>query len=258
MSNFHVIPAIELRGGLGLRYEFIGVGTRANRVDPVEMAKEYAAAGAPLIQVYNLDGPFVVSSMEHAGSVLAGAERNLTVVGEMARALSVPVQLSGGIRDAESFRIVSQLGVQRIAIGSAAMRDPVLVRQAVEINADALVVFVDVQSGRVVSQSWVDAPNASVTDVAEALKDAGVRHIIYQDVAADAAGTGPRAQDATGAGEIGLNVMVMGGVQTLEHIRAVAATKGISGVIVGKPLSLGEFTYAQAVEAAQEGLKARE
>jgi phosphoribosylformimino-5-aminoimidazole carboxamide ribotide isomerase len=257
MTDFQVIPAIELRGGLALRYESIGVGTRANRVDPLSLAKEFAAAGAPVIQVYNLDGPFVVSSMEHSGSVLAGAERNLTVVGEMARALKTPVQLSGGIRDVESFRIVSQLGVNRIAIGSAAMRDPAIVRQALEINAEALVVFVDVNGGRIVSQEWISESNPSVGALAEALRDAGVRHIIYQDVAADASGKGPRAQDAAAAGALGLNVMVMGGVNSLDHIRSVAATTGISGVIVGKPLTMGQFTYAQAQQAAKEGLESR-
>jgi phosphoribosylformimino-5-aminoimidazole carboxamide ribotide isomerase len=257
MSDFQVIPAIELRGGLGLRYESIGMGTRANRVDPLSLAKQYVEAGAPVLHVYNLDGPFIVGGAEHQGSVLAGAERNLTVVGEIARAFQVPVQLSGGVRDIESFKVLVQLGVTRAAIGSAAMRNPAMVREAVQANPEALVVFVDVNNGAVVGQEWVQGSNVSVGDVAQELSAAGVKRIIYQDVAADASGAGPRVQDAASVGALGIEVLVTGGVQTLEHIRGVAAVKGVSGVIVGKPLSMGTFTYEQALEAAAQGVAER-
>ena len=75
MSDFLVIPAIELRGGMALRYESTGMGTRANRVEPVGFARKFVEAGARMIHVFNLDGPFIVSGAEHSGSVLAGAER---------------------------------------------------------------------------------------------------------------------------------------------------------------------------------------
>ena len=101
MSDFQVIPAIELRGGMALRYESVGMGTRANRVEPLGFARKFIDAGAKTIHIYNLDGPFIVSQAEHSGSVLAGAERNLTVVGEMAKTFEETVQLSGGIRDIE-------------------------------------------------------------------------------------------------------------------------------------------------------------
>ncbi|MCA8910355.1 MAG: hypothetical protein KDB82_01520 [Planctomycetes bacterium] len=257
MSDFQVIPAIELRGGMALRYESVGMGTRANRVEPLGFARKFIDAGAKTIHIYNLDGPFIVSQAEHSGSVLAGAERNLTVVGEMAKTFEETVQLSGGIRDIESFKVVTQLGVNRAAFGSAAMHDPSLIHKALEINAEAVVVFLDVKDGRVVSQEWVKDSKATVADIAGAIQDAGVRHFIYQDVTADATGHGPRAGEASSFASDSTDVIVTGGVTRLEHIKEVASTRGVHGVLVGKPLMMEEFTYEEAVAAAKEGLAAR-
>ncbi|MCB9894560.1 MAG: hypothetical protein H6839_08930 [Planctomycetes bacterium] len=254
MSDFLVIPAIELRGGMALRYESVGMGTRANRVEPIGFARQFVEAGARMLHVYNLDGPFIVSQAEHSGSVLAGAERNLTVMGEMAKTLNVPIQVSGGIRDFESFKMITRLGIQRAAIGSSAMQDPSLVAACVAENADAAVVYIDAKDGRLVSQEWIKDAKASVADVAAKVREAGVKHFIYQDVAADAAGNGPRAADAA---QVGADVIVTGGVQTLDHIKAAASVSGVSGVLVGKPLMQGEFTLQQAEEYAKAGFAAR-
>lgn len=258
MSEFKVIPAIELRGGMALKYESVGMGTRANRVEPVGLAKEFAEAGATILHLYNLDGPFIVSGAEHSGSVLAGAERNLTVMGEIARHLKIPVQVSGGIRDIESFKQVTQLGIQRACLGSAAMRDPALVKTALQHEPEAVTVFIDVKDGHVVSQEWIKDTQVTPGALAETLHDAGVRHLIYQDVAADATDVGPKVNNAAEIGAMDVDLIVTGGVKSLKHIRKVAAVRGTDGVMVGKPLLMGEFTYEQAVEAAQQGLKERE
>ena len=257
MSDFLVVPAIELRGGMALRYESVGMGTRANRVEPIGFARKFVEAGATMIHVYNLDGPFIVSSAEHAGSVLAGAERNLTVVSELARTFDVTFQLSGGIRDVESFKQVTQLGVQRAAMGSSAMHDPSMIHKALEINHEAVVVYLDVRDGRVVTQEWVKDPQATVADVAGVIRDAGVRHFIYQDVGADSTGAGPRTGEVSSMADESSDVIFSGGINTLENIKEVAATRGTNGVLVGKPLALEQFTYQEAVEAAKEGLAAR-
>ncbi len=257
MSDFMVIPAIELRGGLALRYESVGMGTRANRVDPISLAEEYIEAGAPMLHLYNLDGPFIVSGVEHSGSVLAGAERNLTVVGELAQTFNVPLQLSGGVRDIESFKVVRQMGVKRAAFGSSAMRDPVMCKEALALDAGAVVVFLDVKDGRPGSQAWIDSPTVTAPQLAGAMREAGVTSIIYQDIDADAADTGPRAAEAGAVGAQGVQVILSGGISTLAHIKQCAAVKGLHGVIVGKPLTMKAFSYQQALEAAKAGLSAR-
>jgi phosphoribosylformimino-5-aminoimidazole carboxamide ribotide isomerase len=233
------------------------MGTRANRIEPVGFAKRFAQAGAKMLHLYNLDGPFIVSTIEHSGSVLAGAERNLTVTGEVAKTLGLPVQVSGGVRDLESFKQVTKLGVQRAAIGSAAMQDPALVAACVKHAANSLVVFLDVKDRKLVSQEWVKSPKATTAEVAAKIRDAGVKHFIYQDIAADSAGTGPALEDAAAVGALGVQVLVSGGVNSLDHIKAAASVEGIAGVIVGKPLMVGEFTFEQALEYAKAGLAAR-
>jgi phosphoribosylformimino-5-aminoimidazole carboxamide ribotide isomerase len=257
MSDFLVIPAIELRGGMALRYESTGMGTRANRVEPLNFAKKFVQAGAKLLHLYNLDGPFIVSTIEHSGSVLAGAERNLTTMGEVAKTHKVTVQVSGGVRDLESFKQVIKLGVQRAAIGSSAMQDPALVAACVKVSADGLVVFLDVKGGKLVSQEWIPGAKATTVEVAKKIRDAGVKRFIYQDIGADASGTGPKLADAAAIGALGVEVLVTGGVNTLDHIKQAAATEGIAGVIVGQPFMMGEFTYEQALEYAKAGLAGR-
>lgn len=257
MSTFTVYPAIELRGGMGLRYESVGMGTRANRVDPVKLAQEFEKAGATFIHIFNLDGPFLVGESEHSGSVLAGANKNLEVLEAMAKSVKTPLQFGGGLRDINSIIKVLSLGIKRVALGNSAMRNPELVRQAVKLNPDSIVVAVDGKSGMAVSQEWVKVKDMRVEELARHIRTAGVQHFIYQDVLSDAGGQGPALEGAKRIGELGIDVIAAGGVSELEHIKAAAATRGVSGVLVGKAFAQGKFTYRQALEAAAAGLKER-
>ncbi|MCC6151495.1 MAG: hypothetical protein IT461_14690 [Planctomycetes bacterium] len=256
MSTFNVYPAIELRGGMGLRYENLGMGTRANRVDAVRLAKEYEKAGAPLIHLVNLDGPFLVGESEHSGSVLAGANKNLEVIAEIAKGVKTPLMFGGGLRDLNSIMKVLSLGIKRVALGNAAMRNPELVRNAVKLNADAVVAAIDGKNGMCVSQEWVKVKEMRVEELARHMKTAGVKAFIYQDVQSDAGG-GLVLDPAKRMGELGVEVIIAGGVNQLADIRACAAIKGVTGALVGKALASGTFTYAQALEAAAAGLKER-
>ncbi|GIK52276.1 MAG: hypothetical protein HUU03_14175 [Planctomycetaceae bacterium] len=257
MSSFTVYPAIELRGGMGLRYENLGMGTRASRVDAVKLALEYEKAGAPFIHLVNLDGPFLVGESEHGGSVLAGANHNLETIEAMAKAVKTPLMFGGGLRDINSVMKVLSIGVKRVALGTAAMRNPDLVKNAVKLNAEAVVCAIDGRNGLCVAQDWVKIKDMRVEELARHMRTAGVKHFIYQDVQTDAASTGPELGAARRIGELGVNLIVAGGVSELAHIRQAAATPGVGGVLVGKALAQSKFTYAQALEAAATGLKER-
>src|SRR5262245_34640331 len=102
MSGFTVYPAIELRGGMALKYENAGMGTRASRADAVAYARELEAQGAECIHLFNLDGPFNVGAAEHSGSVLQGAQRNLEALTMISKAVKVRLQFGGGVRDGEA------------------------------------------------------------------------------------------------------------------------------------------------------------
>lgn len=256
MSTFTVYPAIELRGGMGLRYENLGMGTRANRVDAVKLAREFEKAGAAFIHIVNLDGPFLVGESEHSGSVLAGANKNLDVIAEIAKSVKAPLMFGGGLRDINSIMKVLSLGIKRVALGNAAMRNPELVRNAVKLNPDAVVAAIDGKNGMCVSQEWIKVKEMRVEELARHMKTAGVKHFIYQDVQSDAGG-GLQLEPAKRMGELGLDVIVAGGVNELADIKACAATPGVTGALVGKAFAMGKFTLAQAVEAAAAGMKER-
>jgi phosphoribosylformimino-5-aminoimidazole carboxamide ribonucleotide (ProFAR) isomerase len=120
-----------------------------------------------------------------------------------------------------------------------------------------VVVFLDVKDSRPVAQDWVAGSRATVAEIAAAVKEAGVTRFIYQDIDAEAAGAGPRAGEAAGVGALGVEVILSGGIQTLDHVHMAASIKGATGVIVGKPLAMRSFSYAQALEAAKSGVAAR-
>ncbi|MBE7493129.1 MAG: hypothetical protein HS108_15415 [Planctomycetes bacterium] len=258
MSGFTVIPAIELRGGAALKYESVGVGTRANRADAAAYAKELEAQGATWIHLFNLDGPFTVGEAEHSGSVLAGAQRNLETLMLLTKQVKTPLQFGGGVRDLDGLKRLVQLGARRVALGDAAMRDPALVRAAVAFNADAVVVSINAKDGIAVGQEWVrDNHRLRPEDLAVELKKAGVKHVIYQDATAEATGAGPNIIGAARVGAAGVDVIVAGGITTLAQIRQCAATPGIAGVLVGKAIAQGKFTAKQAIETGEAGFKER-
>jgi len=258
MSGFTVYPAIELRGGAALKYESVGMGTRASRADAINYAKEIEANGAQFIHLFNLDGPFTVGEAEHSGSVLAGAQRNLECLMLMAKQVKVPLQFGGGVRDADGIKRLVQLGAKRVALGDAAMRDPAMVKAAVAFNADAVVVSINAKDGIAVGQEWVrDNHKLRPEELAAELKKAGVKHVIYQDASAESTGQGPNLIGAARVAAAGVDVIVAGGITSLVQIRQCAATPGIAGVLVGKALAQGKFTVKQAIETGAAGFKER-
>jgi phosphoribosylformimino-5-aminoimidazole carboxamide ribotide isomerase len=258
MSDFLVIPAIELRAGMALKYENVGMGTRAARADPVAAAQELVDQGAQWIHLYNLDGPFDVSEAEHSGSVLQGAQRNLDAVMMMSRRIKTPLQFGGGVRDGGGIKRLLALGAKRVALGEAAMRDPAMAKAALKAHGDAVLISINAKDGVAVGQEWVrDNPKLRAEELAAHLKEAGAKTVIYHDAAAEAAGQGPAVMYASRVGKAGVDVLVAGGIASLAHIRQCAATPGIAGVLAGKALAQGKFTLKQALETATEGFKER-
>ncbi|MBX3473283.1 MAG: hypothetical protein KF754_02795 [Planctomycetes bacterium] len=258
MPGFTVYPAIELRGGAALKYESVGVGTRANRAEVIAYAKEFEAQGAEFIHLFNLDGPFTVGEAEHSGSVLAGAQRNLEALMLLAKQIKTPLQFGGGVRDADGLKRLVQLGAKRVALGDAAMRDPAMVKAALAFNADAVVVAINVKDGIAVGQEWVrDNSKLRPEELAAELKKAGVQHVIYQDANAESGAQNPNFLGAGRVGAAGVDVIMAGGISSLAQIRQCAATPGIAGVLVGKAIAQGKFTVKQAIETGAAGFKER-
>lgn len=233
-----VIPAIDLKDGECVRL----VQGRADELsvvadDPVETALRWQSAGASLLHVIDLDGAF------------EGKPRNLPVVAEIVRALSIPVQMGGGMRSLEGLRAVLDVGVQRVILGTVAVEQPSLVRQAVQEFGERVVVGIDAQEGQVAVRGWVEGTELNAVELAERVRDDGIVEIIFTDISRDGTLWGPNLESlARMTGVPGLSVIAAGGVASLADLLAIKAIPGVKGAIVGKALYSGHVDLSEAIQ----------
>jgi phosphoribosylformimino-5-aminoimidazole carboxamide ribotide isomerase len=228
----HVIPAIDLRGGRCVRL-YQGDYGRETVVgdDPVAMARHWQDAGARLLHVVDLDG------------ARAGRPVQIDLIGEMCAALTIPVELGGGLRTLADVEVVLARGVDRVILGTVALEQPDLVDAALAGHgADRVVLGIDARDGRVASRGWLETTDVEVGDLARAMAARGVRTVIYTDIGRDGTLTGPNiAATAALARESGLAVIASGGVSQRADLAALALEPGIEGVIVGRALYTGDL-----------------
>ena len=245
MAAFELIPAIDLLGGRCVRLER---GDYAAATvyddDPGGVAARFAGFGVPRIHVVDLDAARS-GRRSHAWAIRAIAEG----------AGAVPVQLGGGIRDLPGVEEALALGVERVVIGTAALRDPDLVRQAAARFPGRVVVGIDARDGRVAVSGWLETSEARVVDVARRFEDAGVAALVHTDIARDGMLAGPNLEaTAELAGAVSIPVIASGGVGSLDDLRRAArlAGRGVAGIIVGRALYAGAFGLGEALEALEE------
>lgn len=228
-----ILPAIDLMDGQVVRLE----QGRADRKtvyhhDPVAMARRWQDQGARYLHLVDLDGAF------------GGELKNLEVVREITRELTIPCELGGGLRTLEALEQVLAAGVKRAIIGSKACESLDFIRQAVDrFGGDRLAVGIDAKDGKVAIRGWVEVSSWDALELARAVADRGVRTIIYTDIATDGMLSGPNtvAQQAMRKAVPEVQLIASGGVGSLEHIRALAQIDGLYGVIVGKALYDGKM-----------------
>ena len=237
-------PAIDLKDGQCVR---LLRGDMAQATvfgdDPAAQAAAFAAAGAEWLHVVDLDGAF------------AGHPVNGDAVAAILAAVDVPVQLGGGIRDGATIARWLELGVRRVVLGTAALDDPGVVRQACRHYPGRVAVAVDVRDGLVATQGWAEASEVPALDLARRFEDAGVAAMVYTDIARDGALEGPNvAATVALAGAVTVPVIASGGVSGLADIEALkAAGDGLlEGVIAGRALYDGLLDVAAAVAALKE------
>lgn len=242
-----VFPAIDLRGGRCVR--LLQGRAEAETVysdDPGGTARRFKAAGAGWVHVVDLDGAF---SGERANAAALRA-----IVGAGLR-----VQFGGGLRDEAAVVAVLEAGVSRAVIGTRALGSPDFVAALVRAHGERIAVGVDARSGRVAVKGWVETTATLALDLARRMEEAGVRTLIYTDIATDGMGTGPNlpALEAMLAA-VSCDIIASGGVATLAHIEALAQLakrhRNLAGVITGKAiyertLDLGEALRAVATRA---------
>jgi phosphoribosylformimino-5-aminoimidazole carboxamide ribotide isomerase len=238
-------PAIDIRGGQTVR---LVRGDYAQETvydaDPAEAARRWADEGARYLHVVDLDG------------ARSGRPLNLEVVERIASAVEVPVQFGGGLRDTDSIDTLLDAGVERIVIGTAALRDPELLREALRKYGERVIVSVDSRRGHVALQGWTETGEVDAATAISELTGEGVSRFVFTPIEVDGTLEGPdlgllaRVAAVTEA-----ELIYSGGVGRLAHLGKLAehAPANVAGVIVGRALYEGSFSIAEAQAALGAG-----
>ena len=233
-----IIPAVDIKNGKCVR---LLQGRMEDETvfsdDPAAMAQKWADAGAELIHVVDLDGAF------------EKRPQNLDAVRNIVNTVDTPIQLGGGIRNERTVEMILELGVQRVIIGTEAIRNPQWVKQAARQYPDQIVVGIDARDGRVAIEGWTETTTTRAVDLARQFEDCGVAAINFTDIHRDGMQTGPNITETGRLAEaINIPVVASGGVATIEDIKNLLplAKVGVSGVITGKALYSGTLDFEEA------------
>ena len=232
-------PAIDLKDGQCVR---LLRGDMAQATvfghDPAAQAAKFQAAGCEWLHLVDLNGAF------------AGAPVNAAAVEAILARVTVPCQLGGGIRDMATIEAWLGRGLARVILGTVAVENPGLVRQAARAFPDRVAVGIDARQGLVATKGWATATDVQAADLARRFEDAGVAALIYTDIDRDGAMLGPNI-DATAAlaRAVTIPVIASGGVSSLADLAALRATGVIAGAISGRALYDGTIDLATALKA---------
>jgi phosphoribosylformimino-5-aminoimidazole carboxamide ribotide isomerase len=237
--SFELIPAIDLLDGVCVRlaqgrYDAATV----YEPDAAAQARRFASHAIARLHVVDLDG------------ARAGEPRNGDAVRAIVDAAGrVPVQLGGGLRSLEAVERALATGVDRVVLGTAALRDPALVRDAAARFPGRVAVGLDARDGRVAVEGWLDTSEAQARDVARRFEDAGVAALVYTDIARDGMLSGPNLEATAALAEaVRIPVILSGGVSGVDDVVAAARRGGIAGAIVGRALYTGALELGPALE----------
>ena len=234
-----LFPAIDLKEGLAVRLEQ-GDMARATifHRDPAAQARAFEQQGFEYLHVVDLDGAF------------AGKPMNAAAVDRILEMISIPVQLGGGVRDTATVESWLEKGIDRVIIGTAAVRDPAMVKTAAKAFAGRVAVGLDARDGWVSVEGWAQTSQLTVLEIARRFEDAGVAAIIFTDIARDGLLKGLNL-DATIAlaEEISIPVIASGGLASIEDVKAMLMprAKKLAGAIAGRALYDGRLDTAKAL-----------
>jgi phosphoribosylformimino-5-aminoimidazole carboxamide ribotide isomerase len=240
-----VIPAIDLKEGKCVRLEqgLMDKDTVFND-NPAAQARAWQDQGAELLHIVDLDGAF------------AGEPKNRDAIEAIVKAITIPSQLGGGIRDIATIEAYLSLGLSRVIIGTAAQRNPELVRVACAKFPGRIVVGIDAKNGMVAVQGWAEVTDITAVELAKKFENFGVSAIIYTDISRDGMLQGPNLEATKALAEaVAIPVIASGGVSSLKDIENLMAIEasGVTGVITGKAVYTGAINLTEAVALTKAG-----
>ncbi len=232
-----ILPAIDIKDSRCIRL-FQGDYAKATTYadNPMQVALRWQDAGAHWLHVVDLDG------------AIQGVPVNLPFIEKIRAATSIHIEVGGGLRSLGHIERVLELGIDRVILGTVAITNPILLRQALERWGSRIVVGLDVRDGLVAIAGWLETSQVQATDLAIQLGAAGVQRFIYTDISRDGAMNGP---NFNALAEVCLattaRMIASGGVRSLADLQALSAL-GIEGAIVGKALYTGDIDLATAIQ----------
>ena len=238
-----IVPAVDIRGGLCVNLVQGDYGQETIYSDnPVAQAVYWRDEGAELVHIVDLDGA-------RAGALMVQAELNELM------SHNVPFEVGGGIRDRATIEAVIETGAERVILGTAAHKDPDLLREAARAHPGRIAVGIDARAGKVSLEAWLEDTETDAVEFARRVEDAGAARIIYTDILSDGKLRGPNLETTRSVAEaVAIPVTASGGMATLDNIRALRALQpaGVDEVIIGRALYVGAFSLPEAIAVARE------
>ncbi len=237
-KTLQILPAIDLRGGKCVNLiQGIAEQETVFSDSPIEMAKQWQADGAEYLHLVDLDGAF------------QGESANLHIVREIVEVLDIPMQLGGGIRSMDQVDAVLDLGVHRAILGTVALKQPDLVKQACAKHGERIAVGIDAKDGMVATHGWLEVSQKPAVEFAVEMD--GVQTIIYTDIKSDGMLKGPNvAATADIINAVSADVIASGGVTSLSDVETLKGI-GAYGAIIGRALYTGDLTLSDTILAAR-------
>ena len=236
----YIYPAIDLYGGKAVRlYKGDYAQMTVYSDDPVSVARDFAAAGASHIHLVDLEGAKI------------GKPANLDTIAKIVEATGLFAEVGGGIRDMETVDSYLSIGVSRVILGTAAVKDPVFLQAALDQYGEKIAVGVDLKDGFVAIKGWTETSDLKAEDFFEKMQNMGVKTIICTDISRDGAMKGAnRELYRELSSKFAIDLIASGGVSSMEDVTALAEMK-LHGAIIGKAYYIGAVDLKQAVEAAK-------
>lgn len=240
-----ILPAIDLLGGKCVRlYQGDYDQSQVYHEDPVAVAQQWQAQGASRLHLVDLDG------------AKAGEPINLTAIAAIVQALSIPVQVGGGLRNRDRVKQLLDLGVGRVILGTIAVEEPDLVGQLCAEFPGQIVVGIDARNGKVATRGWLETSTVEAGELAQRMEKLGAAAIIYTDIQRDGTMTGPNLEALRElALQLTIPVIASGGVSKLRDLLSLLSLEshGVNGVIIGKALYTGDIQLEEAIRAIGPG-----
>ena len=237
-----IIPAIDLKEGKCVRLLQGRMEDATVYSDnPEDTAKRWVAEGAELLHIVDLDGAFT------------GGMKNLSAIEAIRKAIRIPIEVGGGIRDIERIDQLLSLGVNRIILGTVAVEKPELVKEACKKYPDKILVGIDAKNGFVATKGWVEVTQIKAKELALMMQGYGAAGIIYTDISRDGMLTGPNIETTREMVEsLKIPVIASGGISSIDDIKRLSKIKGLWGAITGKAIYSGALNLKEAIRITKD------